>query len=208
MGGISGRLKLAARRRRCGGEAPAEGGRVPPGQRVVEHFPVLDLGHRPAIRPEDWRLEVRGLVERPGTLDLEALRSLGEVERALDVHCVTGWSRLGLRWGGIPVARLLDAAGVRPDARHATAHGADGYCANLPLALLRREDALLAWAVDGELLPREHGGPVRLVVASRYFWKSVKWITALELHAEDRPGFWEQRGYHNEGDPWKEERYG
>ena len=181
---------------------------MPPGQRVVEHFPVLDLGHRPAIRPEDWRLEVRGLVERPGTLDLEALRSLGEVERALDVHCVTGWSRLGLRWGGIPVARLLDAAGVRPDARHATAHGADGYCANLPLALLRREDALLAWAVDGELLPREHGGPVRLVVASRYFWKSVKWITALELHAEDRPGFWEQRGYHNEGDPWKEERYG
>ncbi len=207
MGFLEAKLRAARRRARPKGAGEVDG-RVPPGQRVVPHFPVLDLGRRPAIARTAWRLELRGLVERTLTLDFEGLLALGPVERTLDIHCVTGWSRLGLRWRGVPVAAALAAAGVRPEARHLTAHGADGYTTNLPLETAMADDALLAFEVDGAPLAREHGGPVRLVVASRYFWKSAKWLVALELHAEDRPGFWERRGYHNRGDPWREERYG
>ena len=207
MGFLEAKLRAARKRARPKRRADPER-RVPPGQRVVAHFPVLDLGWRPLIRTNDWRLEIGGEVDRRCTLDWTELRALGAVERELDVHCVTGWSRLGLRWTGVPVRDVLAAGRGAATAAHLTAHGADGYTANLPLDVLMGDDALVTWTVDGRPLSREHGGPVRLVVASRYFWKSVKWLVALTLHVEDRPGFWEQRGYHNRGDPWREERYG
>lgn len=202
---IRGRVRAALR----GGSprsTPAPG-RVPPGQRVVNNFPVLDLGTRPRLDTADWSLEVSGRVEQPLHLDWEAFRALPETAFTADIHCVTRWSRLDVPWLGVAVRTVLEQARPLADACYVSVHSHDGYTSNLPLEALLAEDALFAYAVDGRPLKREHGGPVRLVVPSRYFWKSAKWVRGIELHAEDRPGFWETRGYHNQADPWKEERY-
>ena len=203
---IRNRIGAVARSRGPANSAPAEG-RVPPGQRVVKNFPVLDLGERPAIQPEAWTLEVSGCVEQPLLLDWAAFRALPETSLTADIHCVTRWSRLDVPWVGVAVRTVLAQARPLAEARYVTLHSHDGYTSNLPLEAVLEAEALLAYRVDGKPLRREHGGPVRLVVPSRYFWKSAKWIRGIELHAEDRPGFWETRGYHNQGDPWKEERY-
>ncbi|MEW6611274.1 MAG: sulfite oxidase-like oxidoreductase [Pseudomonadota bacterium] len=202
---IAGKLRAAAR------DAPARpapaAGRVPPGQRAVTHFPVLDLGTRPRIATADYRLQVDGLVERPVALSWSALLAFGVVAVPSDFHCVTRWSRLDTAWSGVRVRELLAQARPAPSATHVMAHSAEGYSANVPLARLLADDVLIATALDGRPIPVEHGGPARLVVPSLYAWKSVKWLTRLELMAGDRPGFWEQRGYHNDGDPWREQRF-
>lgn len=206
MQGIGSIIRNTVSRRRRAADVSTEG-RVPPGQRVVRNFPVLDLGERPAIAPEDWTLEVFGAVERQLRLDWAAFRAMPDTAMTADIHCVTRWSRLDVPWRGVKVNDVLEQAVPTVEARFASIHSHDGYTSNLPVELLRRADALLAWSVDGKPLTREHGGPVRLVVPSRYFWKSAKWVRSIELHAEDRPGFWEARGYHNRADPWQEERY-
>jgi DMSO/TMAO reductase YedYZ molybdopterin-dependent catalytic subunit len=205
------RLTQAKVRRAQQGAKPARAAgadaRMPPGQKRVEDFPVLDLGVLPSLAADAWRVRVHGLVANELNLDLPALLALPQVTAVSDFHCVTQWSRLDLDWEGVPAATLLALSEPLPDARHVTLHGADGYTTNLPLAALSDGDVLLAHRVLGQPLSREHGGPLRLVVPKRYGWKSAKWLVAVELHAQDRPGFWEVRGYHNEADPWREQRY-
>ena len=182
--------------------------RVPPGQHLTAGFPVLHVGQAPHWRREDVALVVTGRVARRVVLGFEELRALPVQELVRDFHCVTSWSRLDNRWTGVCVRDVLELAGPQPEASHAIVSGHPAYSANLPLGRLRADDALLAWAHDGAPLSVEHGGPVRLVVPSLYGWKSVKWVTELRLLERDVPGYWEQRGYHLLGDPWREQRFG
>jgi DMSO/TMAO reductase YedYZ molybdopterin-dependent catalytic subunit len=181
--------------------------RIPPGQRQVRDFPVLDLGIVPDVPHDAWRLRLFGRVAREVELDWAALMALPQRTLRADFHCVTHWSRLDLDWEGVPASAVLDCAAPLLDAAFVTLHADDGYTTNLPAVALRDADVLLAHGVDGGPLAPEHGGPVRLVVPRRYAWKSAKWLCGIEFHTEDRPGYWEVRGYHNDADPWKEERY-
>ena len=181
--------------------------RLPPGQKLVENWPVLDLGIQPHVPRADWRLNVTGLVERELSLDWDRLISEPQVEMVSDIHCVTQWSRYDNRWMGVTTRHLADMAGVKPEAAFVHLASYDGYTTNLRLADFLDEDCLLAHSHDGEPIGREHGGPVRLVVPRYYFWKSPKWLKRISFAAEDKPGFWEERGYHNIGDPWLEQRY-
>ncbi|ADU51470.1 oxidoreductase molybdopterin binding protein [Thermaerobacter marianensis DSM 12885] len=183
--------------------------RIPPGQVVTTKFPVLHAGEIPRYRDDlsDWDFRVFGEVERPVSLTWEAFRRLPTREVVVDIHCVTRWSKLGTRWRGVPAARVLEEAGVRPEARFVLVHADPDYTTNVPLDDLYRDDVLLAFEYEGEPLAPEHGYPVRLLVPHRYFWKSAKWVRGFEVLREDRPGYWEVRGYHNEADPWKEQRY-
>jgi len=182
--------------------------RLPPGQREVKTWPVLDLGMQPDVPTSRWRLVVDGLVEEPLELDWAAFMALPQAELVTDIHCVTAWTRYDNRWTGVATRDLLALARPRPEARYVVCHGHDGYTTNLPLSKFAAEDALIVHSWEGKPLTREHGGPARVVVPQLYFWKSAKWVSRIELLAEDRPGFWEVRGYHNVGDPWREERYG
>lgn len=181
--------------------------RLPPGQYHTERFPVLHVGDVPSYEERPWDLTVTGLVDEEQRLDLDALRTLPSVEVVVDIHCVTKWSKLDTAWRGVPVPDLLARAGVRGSASHVVAHAEHGYTANLPLDDVLRADVLVAYEYDGEPLDPVHGGPARLLVPHLYFWKSVKWVRALELVAGDRPGFWEQNGYHSYGDPFREQRF-
>jgi len=181
--------------------------RIPPGQRETRDFPVLDLGIRPALTHDNWRLTLCGLVAREVTLDWAALMALPQARIRCDFHCVTTWSQLDMDWEGVRARDVVALAAPLPAARFVTLHGYDDYTTNLPLAALYDDDVLIAHGFDDAPLADEHGGPVRLLVPQRYGWKSAKWLRAIEFHAEDRPGYWEVRGYHNEADPWKEERY-
>lgn len=185
------------------------GERVPPGQVVTDKFPVLHEGDVPRYREDlgDWDLRVFGEVEQPLRLGWEEFRRLPEREVVVDIHCVTRWSKLGTRWRGVPASRLLELARVRPSARFVLVHADPDYSTNIPLEDLYRDDVLLAFEYDGKPLTPEHGYPLRLLVPHRYFWKSAKWVRGLELLREDRPGYWEVRGYHNNADPWRQERY-
>jgi DMSO/TMAO reductase YedYZ molybdopterin-dependent catalytic subunit len=182
--------------------------RLPPGQIVTRKWPVLHYGTVPAFDAVTWRFRISGLVERPGELSWSELQALPRQETLCDIHCVTRWSRYDNVFEGVPVRALLERAGVQPEARYALVHAEHGYTTNLPLEDLERPENLLALSHNGEPLPAEHGGPVRLLVPHLYFWKSAKWVRGLELLADDYPGFWEQNGYHMRGDPWCEERYG
>ncbi len=182
--------------------------RVPPGQHLTPGWPVLHVGRAPEVAdPEAWRVVVTGRVERRLDLTLAELRGLPTVTVTSDLHCVTAWSRLDNAWTGVPVAEVLDRAHARPEASHAVVAGHPAYTANLDLPALREPDVLLAWAHDGRPLDRAHGGPLRLVVPSRYGWKSVKWVTEIRLTDRDVPGYWEERGYHDVADPWREQRF-
>jgi DMSO/TMAO reductase YedYZ molybdopterin-dependent catalytic subunit len=181
--------------------------RLPPGQREVKTWPVLDLGAQPDVKPENWRLQVLGAVENSLALTLPQFLALPQSESVSDIHCVTAWSRYDNRWRGVSSQTLLDLAKPKPEARHVLFHSYDGYTTNVKLEVFAAPNVLLAHSWDGAPLAREHGGPVRVVIADWYFWKSAKWVTRIVFSAEDKPGFWETRGYHNEGDPWKEERY-
>ena len=182
--------------------------RLPPGQRLVQDWPVLDLGVQPQVGLDSWRLRVEGLVEEPIRLDWRGFLALPQTELVNDIHCVTQWSRYDNRWQGVRATDLLALARPKPEARFVGFTSYDGYTTNVQLDQFAAPEVLLAHSWEGAPLARQHGGPVRVVIPSLYFWKSPKWVTRIELLAEDRPGFWEVRGYHNNGDPWTEERYG
>ena len=186
---------------------PARVNRLPPGQKEVKNWPVLDLGVQPDVKPEKWRLQVMGLVENPVALTLDQFKALPQQDFVSDIHCVTSWSRYDNHWQGVSSRQILELVRPKPEARHVIFHSYDGYTTNVKLDVFAEPDVLLAYSWEGKPLPREHGGPVRVVVPHWYFWKSAKWVNRIEFLAEDRPGFWEVRGYHHEGDPWKEERY-
>jgi DMSO/TMAO reductase YedYZ molybdopterin-dependent catalytic subunit len=190
---------------RAAGYDPA---RLPPGQYLTEKWPVLHAGDVPRLDVATWQLRVFGLVEEELVLDYDALRALPATDVTTDIHCVTRWSRFDAGFRGVHWRELAALCKPLPAAGFVVAHAPQNFTANLPLGALADDDALVCYEADGEPLAAEHGGPVRLVVPSRYFWKSAKWLTGLELVAADQPGFWERLGYHNDADPWREERYG
>lgn len=181
--------------------------RVPAGQTEVKNFPILDLGILPDINKSNWALRIHGLVEKELTLDWETFQQLPQVTDVSDFHCVTRWTRLDMDWVGVKAQDLLMLAGPLDNAKYVTLYGYDGYTTNLDLEALLDDDVIIAHSVLGYPLTTAHGGPVRIVVPKRYAWKGAKWLKAIELHEEDRPGFWELRGYHNHGDPFKEQRF-
>lgn len=182
--------------------------RLPPGQVRTRKWPVLHWKRVPTLSLDDWRFFVRGQVAHPLSLDWQEFRSLPRVKVFADFHCVTRWSRLGNVWEGVSVREILARAEVRPEGRFVVAHGHDdGFTTNLPLSALTADDALLCDTHDGEALSADHGGPLRLIVPRLYAWKSAKWLAGLEIVAEDLPGFWERNGYHNDADPWREQRH-
>lgn len=181
--------------------------RLPPGQSLTVKWPVLSAAPVPAFDPRTWRFRIVGLVNHARSLTWQEFSALPRSTRTSDIHCVTHWTKLDNVWEGVLARDVIELAGVKPEAQFVLVH-APGYDANLPLDALLDDDVLFAVKHDGKDLPPEHGGPLRLVVPKRYFWKSVKWANGLEFLAEDRPGYWEKRGYHMEGEPWAEERYG
>lgn len=184
------------------------GDRIPPGQSRTRKWPVLDAFGTPPVPLEKWQLRIFGEVEQPLELSLDQFRSLPRVKVFADFHCVTRWSRLGNLWDGVSTRELLGRAGINAAARFVILHAYDSHwTTNLPLADFLAEDALLADLHNGQPIPADHGGPVRAMVPQLYAWKSAKWICGIELSADDRPGYWEQGGYHLVGDPWKEERF-
>lgn len=183
--------------------------RVPPNQRLVTSWPVLHVGKPPVFDAVTWRFAVNGLVDNPVRLGWTEFRDLPRVTLTSDFHCVTGWSRLDNTWEGVRFRDVAAVAGVKPDATHVIINGANAYSANMDLAtLLDEDDVLFAWSHDGRDLDTIHGGPLRLVVPSRYAWKSVKWVESIKFVDHDVPGYWEMRGYHNVADPFLEQRYG
>jgi DMSO/TMAO reductase YedYZ molybdopterin-dependent catalytic subunit len=181
--------------------------RLPPGQHLTKDWPVLDLGVVPPVSRERWRLDVYGAIETPVFWTFAEFAAQKQARFTSDIHCVTTWSRYDNEWEGLATRELLAACQPREDARFVVLHSHDGYTTSLALDDFAAEDALLAHSWSGEPLSAEHGGPVRLVVPHLYFWKSAKWLQAIEFLTEDAPGFWEVRGYHNRGDPWAEQRY-
>lgn len=181
--------------------------RLPPGQYLTDRFPVLHVGDVPTYAPGEWNLTIAGLVERPFTIDLEQLRAMEPVTLTFDIHCVTKWSKFDTTWTGVRVRDLLERAGVREGATHVVEHAEYGYTTNLPLADITTDEAIVAYAYEGEDIEPIHGGPVRIVVPHLYFWKSAKWVRALEVKDRDEPGFWERNGYHMYGDPFTEQRH-
>jgi DMSO/TMAO reductase YedYZ molybdopterin-dependent catalytic subunit len=181
--------------------------RVPPGQYVTEKWPVLHYGSVPSTDLVAWRFRVWGEVDNPLDLGWDEFRAMPRKTVHTDIHCVTRWSRLDTTFEGVPIQHILERAQVRPSARFVLAHAEQGYTANLPLDVLDDDDVLLADTADGEPLAPEHGYPLRLLVPKRYFWKSAKWLRGLQFLANDRPGFWERYGYHNDADPWQEQRF-
>jgi len=184
-------------------DAPSD--RVPPGQYVTDDFPVLSAGPTPHTSLDDWDLTITGEVDGLRRWAWDEFRALPSEPVTVDIHCVTKWSKLDSEWEGVSLDTLLD--GVDTSAEYVVAFCDGGYTTNLPLEDLTEGKAWIAFAFDGEPLDPEHGGPARLLVPHLYFWKSAKWLRGLRLAATDEPGFWEQNGYHNYGDPWKEQRY-
>ena len=181
--------------------------RLPPGQYLEEGFPVLTAGPTPHVATDEWSFAIEGLVAEPRTWSWDEVHSLAGSSFEGDIHCVTRWSKLGTSFAGVSVDTLLDAVGVDQAATHVVAFSYGGYTTNLPLPDVRGGQAWIAWEHEGHPLPAEHGGPARLLVPHLYFWKSAKWIKGLRLLDHDEPGFWENYGYHDYGDPWKEQRF-
>jgi DMSO/TMAO reductase YedYZ molybdopterin-dependent catalytic subunit len=191
-------------------QAKAQGidpSRVPPGQYLTEKFPVLTYGRVPSTDLTSWSLSVDGAVDSPFAMTWEELLGMEQVTRTVDIHCVTRWSKLDTTWTGVPVTALLDRAGVQSAGTHVMAHSDGGYTTNMPLEVLLDDDVIVAHSYEGKPLEGDHGYPLRLLVPKRYFWKSAKFLRRLEIMTEDQQGFWELNGYHNDGDPVKEERH-
>ena len=180
---------------------------VPPGQFVTDKFPVLSYASTPHIALEKWRFQVFGLVGQEREWSWEEFLTLPNRALMADFHCVTQWSRLDNAWEGVPFTEVIKQVSPLAQARHVMVHCYDGYTTNLRLDVLLEDDVIFAHRHDGQSLPPDHGGPMRLVVPKRYAWKSAKWVKGLEFMEKSRPGFWEQRGYHMEGEPWGEERF-
>ena len=179
--------------------------RVPPGQYVERGFPVLTAGPTPHLDMTAWVFRIDGMVGAQREWSWEEFQALPSENVPCDIHCVTKWSKLGTSFRGVPVDTLLE--GVEPRGEYTMAYSYGGYTTNVPLADLTGGKAWVVTEHEGEPLPREHGGPARLLVPHLYFWKSAKWVAGLRVLDHDEPGFWEQNGYHIRGDPWKEERY-
>ncbi len=181
--------------------------RLPPGQYLTEKWPVLHAGSVPHTDLATWTFRVFGDVEQEVELDWEAFNRLPRSSNVQDIHCVTRWSRFDAGFEGVHWRELEALVRPRPTARFAIAHAEAGFTANVPLEYVRDENALLATHADGSPLTLDHGWPLRLVIPGKYFWKSAKWLRGIELSSIDRPGFWERYGYHNDADPWHEQRY-
>jgi len=182
--------------------------RLPPGQYDAgDTWPVLNVEVTPHLDLATWTFRVEGLVERPTTWTWDEIRALPPSSYEGAIHCVTTWSKFGMRFDGVSVDTLLEIARPRPEAAYVMAFSHTGYTTNLPLADVTGGKAWITWSVNGEPLPAEHGGPVRMIVPHLYFWKSTKWVAGLRLMQYDEPGFWERNGYHDRGDPWLEQRY-
>jgi len=181
--------------------------RVPPGQHLTEKWPVLHYGSVPKINPSEWNLKLFGLVQEPKTIIFADFQTLQQIKVFSDIHCVTTWSKLNNTWEGVSTGEIIKQISIKPEAAFAIVHAVGNFTTNLTLREFLDEDVLLAIKHNGEVLIADHGGPVRLIVPRLYFWKSAKWITGIEFSKTDKPGFWENNGYHNHGDPWTEERY-
>ena len=198
---------LGQRGKRQAHELGIDPERVPPGQYLTERFPVLTVGPNPKFDLATWDFGVFGEVDTPVTLSWDELMALPQKEVTTDIHCVTRWSKLDTTWTGVRVRELLERARVKPTGTHVMAHCDGGYTTNVPLEALHEDDVLVTHTYEGKPLEPDHGAPLRLLVPSRYFWKSAKFLRGLEVMPEDRMGFWELNGYHNDADPWKEERH-
>ena len=197
-------------RKMAGKARPAvrSGNRLPPGQHLTPGFPVLDLGIKPEISLTDWRLEVGGLVENAKTFTWEEFNALPQFEDVSDFHCVTTWSKFDVRWSGVAFFTLGEVVKPKPEARFVLFSSYDGYTTNVPIEHMMDDDVLIATKLNGEPVPRDHGGPARVIIPKLYAWKGAKFIRAMEFSAEDKPGFWELRGYNTTADPWTEDRFG
>jgi DMSO/TMAO reductase YedYZ molybdopterin-dependent catalytic subunit len=182
--------------------------RLPPGQRLVDKWPVLDLGVTPKLELTDWRLTVDGLVDAPVAWGWQEFLALPQIDITSDIHCVTTWSLYDSVWGGVATREILARVRPKAEVRFVLFRSYDGYTTNVPLTRFAEVDALIAHRWNGRPIGPEHGGPARVVIPSLYFWKSAKWVRRITFAAEDQPGYWEVRGYHNDADPWREERYG
>ena len=181
--------------------------RLPPGQYFTDRFPVLHVGDVPATDLSTWDLRLFGALAQERRLTWAELRALPETSVECDIHCVTKWTKLDTRWTGVRFRDVMALVDVDPAADTVIAHAEGDYTANVPLALLLDDDVVLAWEYDGAPLGADHGGPLRLLVPKRYFWKSAKWLRGLEWRVGDEPGFWERNGYHNDAEPFLEQRY-
>lgn len=182
--------------------------RLPPGQSLTEKFPVLTYGPNAVFDEATWDLRVFGEVEREMRWTWQEFLALPTKTITVDIHCVTRWSKFDTTWEGVPFKDFMELFGVKDSARYVIAHCDHGYTTNLPIESMLEDDVLLAYKYAGEFLEPDHGAPLRTLVPKRYFWKSAKFLRALEFSTVDKPGFWEKAGYHNDGDPWREERYG
>ena len=180
--------------------------RLPPGQVETRKWPVLDLGDQPNLSTNDWMFSVAGLVNNPIKWSWSDFMAQPQIDSVSDIHCVTAWSRFDNHWQGVSAKHFLSIVDPKPDAAYLMIKGYDGYATNVPLKWFDDDDVLLAHSWEGEPISREHGGPVRLILPKLYFWKSAKWIRHITVMDKDGPGYWEARGYHMEGDPWKEDR--
>jgi DMSO/TMAO reductase YedYZ molybdopterin-dependent catalytic subunit len=188
-----------------GRRSDADPARVPPGQYVTPDYPVLSAGPTPHTPLDQWDFTIVGEVDEERRWTWEEFRALPSEEITTDIHCVTKWSKLDTHWQGVSIDTLLD--GIETSAEHVIQFSDGGYTTNTPLEDLTGGEAWIVYGYEGEPLPAEHGGPARMLLPHLYFWKSAKWIRGLRLLNEDQPGFWETNGYHNYGDPWKEQRY-
>ncbi|MGZ6299602.1 MAG: sulfite oxidase-like oxidoreductase [Candidatus Limnocylindria bacterium] len=191
----------------CARDPGERADRVPPGQYLTEGFPVLSAGPTPQVQLDTWEFTITGLTKTPTRWSWQEFTTLPSRDWTVDISCVTKWTKLDTRWHGVSLDDLLAVVEIDPRARFVTAHSYGGYTTNLPLTDLLNNQAFVAWQYDGAPLEPAHGGPARLVVPHLYLWKSAKWVRGLQLREEDEPGFWESLGYHNRGDPWREERY-
>ena len=196
-------------RKMAGKEKPAVRStvRLPPGQRQVHNFPVLDLGIRPEIPLEKWELKIHGKVENPVSLNWKEFLALPQFKDTSDFHCVTTWSQFDMEFAGVAFFTLADLVKPKPEATHVYFKSYDGYSTNNPLDVCMDDDVLIAHSWNGNPLAREHGGPARVIIPKLYAWKGAKFVSGITFLAEDKLGFWEVRGYSNTADPWKEERY-
>jgi DMSO/TMAO reductase YedYZ molybdopterin-dependent catalytic subunit len=181
--------------------------RLPPDQKVVKNWPVLDLGILPDIKAEDWTLTVDGLCANPKTYSLNDLKKLGETTDTSDFHCVTGWSQYDLEWTGVLFSKIASDCQISSEAKFVWITAYDNYTTNLSLEEALKYDVLISYSVDKKPLPKEHGGPVRMITPQLWAWKGAKWIKSITFMKEDRRGFWEERGYSNSAIPWLNDRY-
>lgn len=182
-------------------------GRLPPGQSLTQKFPVLHYGPEPTFNEATWDLHVFGEVQQEKRWKWQEFLALPTVKITTDIHCVTRWSKFDTEWEGVLFRDFINLFGITDKAKYVIAHCEYGYTTNTPLEIMMDDDVLLAYKFDGQFLENEHGFPLRTLVPKRYLWKSAKWVRGIEFSAVDKPGFWENSGYHNDGDPFKEERY-